>query len=130
MDYIKIYETLEECKKGSFEGSSTFAEVVQKLAAVEVDYYYVDLKLLQSTYYFLNNNIVFLPFDYKPQFSPQFNINGVKTAISRIREKKTNYVGFLDEICAAGCVGYICFITGEKVVYFGANGDMHIEPFK
>jgi uncharacterized protein YbcV (DUF1398 family) len=130
MDYIKLYETIEECNNGSFQGKISFPDVVQKLGSVGVESYYVDLRLNQTTYYLTTYNIVFLSFDYKPNFAPVFNIQGVKSAINQIREKKIDYVGFLDLICAAGCVGYFCFIGGEKVVYFGVKGDMHIEPFK
>jgi hypothetical protein len=29
----------------------------------------------------------------------------------------------------AGCIGYIVWITGRHVTYFGRNGETHVERF-
>jgi hypothetical protein len=35
----------------------------------------------------------------------------------------------MKEITEAGCVYYIAYLSGKKVIYFGRKGEMHVELF-
>ena len=39
------------------------------------------------------------------------------------------YVDFLRKTMAAGCVGYCVHIRGRRALYFGRDGDVHVERF-
>ena len=45
------------------------------------------------------------------------------------REAEVMYPQFLRLSRAAGCVGYVTWITGRHVTYFGRRGETHVERF-
>jgi uncharacterized protein YbcV (DUF1398 family) len=53
----------------------------------------------------------------------------VSRAIRAIQRGEIGYDTFLRQIMQAGCASYCVFIKGRKVVYFGRDGDCHIESF-
>jgi uncharacterized protein YbcV (DUF1398 family) len=55
---------------------------------------------------------------------------GIKTAIKRAQAgESATYADFSREIIAAGAVGYFAFLAGKRVVYYGQEGDVHVEWF-
>ncbi len=40
-----------------------------------------------------------------------------------------SYGDFLRKTMAAGCVGYFVQIAGRRALYFGRNGESHVELF-
>ena len=39
------------------------------------------------------------------------------------------YGGFSEKVMAAGCAGYLASFSGRRVLYFGRNGETHVEQF-
>lgn len=58
-----------------------------------------------------------------------FNVEGVISAIRGAQNDKVIYPEFLRLTIYAGCIGYIVWITGKQVSYFGRQGELHIEHF-
>lgn len=58
-----------------------------------------------------------------------FNQESVVLAIRKAQNDLLRYPEFLELTMAAGCVGYIVWITGRHVSYFGREGKVHIERF-
>jgi uncharacterized protein YbcV (DUF1398 family) len=55
---------------------------------------------------------------------------GIKTAIKLAQTgESATYADFSQEIIAAGVVGYFAFLAGKRVVYYGQEGDVHVEWF-
>jgi uncharacterized protein YbcV (DUF1398 family) len=49
-----------------------------------------------------------------------------------VRQSQRNehtYLDFIRKTMAAGCVGYFVQITGRRAIYFGRNGESHVELF-
>jgi uncharacterized protein YbcV (DUF1398 family) len=49
--------------------------------------------------------------------------------VRAIQQRQIGYAEFLRRIMAAGCASYEVFIGGRQAIYFGRDGDHHIEPF-
>jgi len=121
---------IEKCVSLSLKGEITFPEVVKKLKEVGVTAYYADLIRLQKTYYSQNDesHIESLKFN-PPKIAEEFFAEGVKSAIRSIQKQEIDYPEFLRQIMGSGTVSYTVFINGKKAIYFGRNGDFHIENF-
>ena len=70
----------------------------------------------------------------KLQHPPQaigatFSAAGVEAAVRASQRGEIKYVEFAARSMAAGCVGYFAQITGRQVLYFGRNGEVHVERF-
>jgi uncharacterized protein YbcV (DUF1398 family) len=59
------------------------------------------------------------------EFSPE----RVEAAIRASQRGEINYPQFLGQTMAFGCVGYFVQIAGRRALYFGRNGEVHLEPF-
>jgi uncharacterized protein YbcV (DUF1398 family) len=59
----------------------------------------------------------------------EFSAGGVDAAVRAIQAGKIQYRTFCTRIAQAGCVGYMVFLTGQRAVYYGREGDSHIEWF-
>ncbi|OAP61480.1 hypothetical protein AYL99_03683 [Fonsecaea erecta] len=50
-------------------------------------------------------------------------------AIRRVQRGETVYAEFARECVDAGVAGYFAFLTGRRVLYYGRDGDVHVEWF-
>jgi uncharacterized protein YbcV (DUF1398 family) len=80
-------EVLEECSRRSAAESITFPEVVQKLIAAGVEFYYADLYQHERTYHFPNGEI-----QYR-EFLRQIQAAGAATYSVYITGKRAIYTG-------------------------------------
>ena len=121
---------IRECSALSMQGKVTFPEVVMRLAGIGVQYYFADLARLQKTYYAANGKTHIENMDFKPpKIADKFSTDEVQSAIRAIQKQEIEYPEFLHQIIESGCAFYIVFITGKKAIYFGKNGDFHVENF-
>jgi uncharacterized protein YbcV (DUF1398 family) len=58
-----------------------------------------------------------------------FSPSADEAAIREVQRGEIVYTELLQKTKAAGCVGYFVQIAGRRVLYFGRNGDIHVEPF-
>jgi uncharacterized protein YbcV (DUF1398 family) len=123
-------ETIAECMQLSF-ADTHFPKVVQKLADAGVRSYTADLIRLRKTYHGADSDCrdEAMPLSAAPDVAETFDTAAVAAAIKNIQQQKLGYAEFLRQIMAAGCSQYRVFIGGRKAIYFGRNGDMHVEPF-
>lgn len=54
---------------------------------------------------------------------------GVVTAIKRVQAGETKYKEFAQECVDSGVMGYLAFLAGKNVLYYGRDGDVHVEWF-
>ena len=125
-----MISTVQETTRESLAGNMTFPEVVQKLAAIGVESYRVDLIRNEKTVFMPNGESIVEKLEYEG-VSPatSFSFEGVQVAVKRIQAKEIDYQEFLRQIMAAGTTFYMVYLNGKKVVYFGRNGEMNIEGF-
>jgi uncharacterized protein YbcV (DUF1398 family) len=123
-------ETIAECMKLSF-ASTPFPQVVQKLAGAGVRSYTADLIRLRKTYYDASSQsaVEAMPLTSGPAVAPQFDKASVAETIRAIQHGQIGYPEFLRKIMAAGCSHYSVYIGGRKAIYFGRDGDFHVENF-
>ena len=59
----------------------------------------------------------------------EFSKAGIVAAIRGAQSDTIRYPEFMKQAAAAGVIAYWAFFTGKKVIYFGRQGEMHIEEF-
>jgi uncharacterized protein YbcV (DUF1398 family) len=123
-------EAIEKCSQESHAGLITFPEVLGRLIAVGVESYFADYRK-QSTTYYLSSNEAYAVSMTMPsiEISASFNKEDLVTAIRGAQSDTVRYPEFLKLTMSAGCVGYIVWIAGRHVSYFGRQGEVHVEHF-
>jgi uncharacterized protein YbcV (DUF1398 family) len=123
-------EVIEESTHKSHAGLLTFPEFLGRLIAVGVESYFTDYRN-QSTTYYLSGNEAYAVLMSMPsiEIPLSFNKDGVISAIRGAQSDAVRYPEFLELTMSAGCIGYIVWITGKHVSYFGRQGEVHIEHF-
>ncbi|MDG3005022.1 hypothetical protein [Paludisphaera mucosa] len=122
---------LHDCLTQALAGRITFPEVVGRLLATGVERYDADLARMELRHYAAAGAIHVepLPLADAPAVPRTFSAEGVRSAVAAAQGREVDYPGFLRRIMAAGTVGYTAFLGGRRVVYFGRDGDCHVEPF-
>jgi uncharacterized protein YbcV (DUF1398 family) len=106
-------------------------QVVAKLAAAGVETYYTDLVQLQKVFHGVDGESLThgLPLADAGGIAHEFSESEVRSALAAIQGRQIGYEEFLHRIMRAGCMGYVVFIRGRRVLYFGRDGGFHVEPF-
>ena len=123
-------EVMHNTLAQSLAGNMTFPEVVRALTAEGVESYRTDLVRHEKTSYMPNGETHVEPFHFIPApIADGFSEAKVIAAIRAIQAQQIKYPEFLNQIAAAGTTTYSVFLNGKKAIYFGRNGDFHIENF-
>ena len=108
----------------------TFPEVVGRLAAVGVERYHADYSRQEIDRRFGGRRLPCRQHTHEPQVTAtKFDAAAVQAAVRQSQRDEHTYAEFVRKTMAAGCVGYFVQITGKLVLYFGRNGDTHVEHF-
>lgn len=122
--------TVQDCAQGSLLGELTFPQVVGRLAEMGVERYHADYSRGEITYYMPDGDSVVVATPHDPQpTGHSFASSDVAAAVLQSQRNEHSYVDFVRKTMKAGCVGYVVQITGRRVVYFGRNGESHVELF-
>lgn len=123
-------EVIEKCAHESYAGLLTFPETLGRLIEVGVESYFADYRNHSITYYLSNNEAHSVPMEIPLVEIPNsFSKDGVVSAIRGAQTDTVRYPEFLKLTMSAGCIGYIVWITGKHVSYFGRQGEVRIEHF-
>ena len=124
-------ESVAEAARATLDGSMPFPEVVRKLIEAGVEYYHVDYVALQKTFYSASGGVIKTAINYQglPPVSHDLNLELLRTAIYDSQHNGQHYREFSRRAIIAGVQGYIAFLRGQRVVYWGRSGDQHIEWF-
>ncbi len=124
-------EIVADVARAILDGSIPFPEVVRRLMETGVEYYHVDYVALQKTFYSVSGEIIKTPINYEglPSVSSDFNADALRATILESQHKGQHYRDFTRRAMSAGVQGYIAFLRGQRVTYWGRNGDQHIEWF-
>jgi uncharacterized protein YbcV (DUF1398 family) len=121
-----IHEVLAETQAGKL----IFPEVVRRLLEVGVESYVCDLATGAETFYLSGGEThlekMILPLS---PVAEDFSSPDVIAAIRGAQTDKIRYPEFIKRSAAAGVIAYWAFLTGRKVIYFGRQGDFHVEDF-
>lgn len=125
-----IRNTIEECARQSYEGSISFGQVVGNLMQAGIESYHADYRQPSTTYYLPTDENVSLVLKVPNlHISKEFDKTALQNAIRGAQRGEVKYPQFMELSMKAGCVGYIVWITGRHVTYYGRNGETHIEAF-
>ncbi|HEV7813540.1 MAG TPA: DUF1398 family protein [Janthinobacterium sp.] len=121
---------MEECVRRSHDGTIAFGDVVAKLAGAGVESYHADFRRLETTYYMPSDATYVVKISPpEAQMADAFDGAAVAAAVLAIQRGEYPYLEFLRRIMAAGCIGYMVWIAGRQVHYFGRRGEIHAEHF-
>ena len=124
-------EIVTEVARGSLDGSVPFPEVVRRLVETGVEYYHVDYVALRKRFYSAAGDVVTTPISYEglPPVAADFDVAELRAAILDSQRHGQPYREFTQRVMAAGVQGYIAFLRGQRVTYWGRGGDQHTEWF-
>jgi len=120
-----------EAARATLDGSIPFPEVGRRLIETGVEYYHVDYVALQKTFYSASGEIIRTTINYEglPPVATDFNLDSLRAAIFDSQQNGQQYTEFSKRAMNAGVQGYIAFLRGKRVTYWGRSGDQHTEWF-
>lgn len=110
--------------KSTLDGSLPFPEIVGKLIANGVESYHVDYAARSFTFYSASGAVVTAPLTMEnlPPVSGDFDGAALKAAILDSQQHGQKIRDFCGRAMRAGVQGYIAFLRGRRVTYFGRQG--------
>jgi len=111
-------------------GDLTFPETVGRLLAVGIESYFVDFASGRETLYATDGSThteeLRLPHH---AIAAELSAADIRAAIRGAQTDTIRYPEFVKRATASGVIAYWAFLTGKRVIYFGRQGDIHIEEF-
>jgi uncharacterized protein YbcV (DUF1398 family) len=122
--------TLEDYAQKSYAGTMNFPTLIGKLIALGVSAYFADYRRGETIYYLVDDETYAIKLNVtKLAIAEAFQSDKVIEAVRAAQNGLVHYPEFVERTMAAGCIGYIVWIAGRHVQYFGQRGDVHIEHF-
>jgi len=124
-------DVINSLAKATLDGFMPFSQIVGKLIAEGVEYYHVDYPSSSFTFYTAAGSIVTtaILFEGLPDVASVFDAEALKAAIMDSQQHGQNFRQFCERAMLAGVQGYFAFLRGQRVTYFGRQGDQHVEWF-
>lgn len=127
---VQTQEIIEACVAGSQAGTRSFGEVVGALVGCGIESYRVDYRQGAATYFLPSEASHTVTFGgHEGAIADGFDHDAVVEAIRGAQSGVVKYPEFVRRTMQAGCVGYVVWIVGRHVVYFGRRGESHVEHF-
>lgn len=122
--------TIESTFKASNEGRIHFGDVIRQLMSVQVEAYWVDYRSARSTYYLPDGQTLDLVGESNATpIGNVFDTAVIRATIKAAQQGQVMYPEFKRLTLTAGCIGYMVWIAGRHVSYFGRQGEVHVERF-
>jgi uncharacterized protein YbcV (DUF1398 family) len=117
--------------RATFTGSMPFPEIVASLIGNGVEYYFVDYASKSFTFYSAEGAVAHAPLSFEdlPAIAENFDKASLRAAILDSQQHGQQIRDFSKRAVAAGVQGYFAFLRGQRVTYFGRQGDQHTEWF-
>ena len=123
-------EVVQRCAHGALTGELAFPDIIGRLAQIGVERYHADYSRREITYYLADGDSLVVATPHPAHATAvEFSASAVAAAVGQSQRNEHTYLDFIQKTMAAGCVGYFVQITGRRVVYFGRNGESHVEHF-
>ncbi len=124
-------QIVTEAARATLNGSLPFPQIVGQLIETGVEYYHVDYVALRKSFYSAAGDVVTTPISYEglPPVAADFDVAGLRAAILDSQRNGQHYRDFTRRAMEAGVQGYIAFLRGQRVTYWGRAGDQHTEWF-
>jgi uncharacterized protein YbcV (DUF1398 family) len=126
MNTAVMHEVMAETQAGKL----IFPEVVRRLSEIGVESYLVDFATGKETFYTAAGETYVEAMTLHPtSVAADFSKAGIVAAIRGAQADTVRYPEFVKRATHAGVIAYWAYLAGEKVVYLGRKGEMHIEEF-
>lgn len=127
MDTAIIHDTARR----TLEGTISFPEVVKNLLGAGVEYYHVDYVARRKTFYGADGSVATTAIAYEnlPVVASDFAADQLRAAILDSQRHGQKYRDFTRRAMEAGVQSYTAFLRGQRVTYWGRQGDAHTEWF-
>jgi uncharacterized protein YbcV (DUF1398 family) len=124
-------EIILETSRATLADTISFPEVVRRLLAAGVEYYHVDYVGMRKTFYGADGDVAVTAITYEglPPVAPNFSVEELRAAIIDSQHNRQKYRDFTRRAMNAGVQGYLAFLRGQRVTYWGRGGDQHTEWF-
>lgn len=125
-------EIIHDIARRTHAGTISFPDVVRSLLAAGVEFYHVDYIARRQVCYAAAGDTIAatpIPFEGLPAVAADFDAAALKAAIADSQRHGQSYRDFTRRAMAAGVQGYFAFLRGQRVTYFGRQGDQHTEWF-
>jgi len=124
-------EIVAEAARASLSGALPFPEIVRRLIETGVETYHVDYVALRMTFYSGTGEVMSTPllFEGLPTVATDFDAPALRAAILDSQRHGQHFRDFSRRAIEAGVQGYMAFLRGQRVTYWGRGGDQHTEWF-
>ena len=122
---------IQALSTATLDGSMPFPEIVGKLIEQGVEYYHVDYVIHLKTFYTRQGQWQETAITYQnlPDIAETLDQVALLAAIRDSQLNHQSYYNFSYRAMQAGVQGYIAFLRGKHVTYWGRDGSQHIEWF-
>lgn len=123
-------QLIRDAAKGSSEGRLHFGQVLGMLTEAGVESYLVDYRAQRTSYHVKHGSPLEIetPMPDAP-IADQWDVAALQAAIRGSQQGVVRYPEFKLLSKQAGCVGYVVWLAGRHVTYFGRRGEQHVERF-
>ena len=124
-------DTVLASVQASLEGSMPFPQIVGNLIADGVEYYHVDYVSKSFIFYSAVGAVLHAPLSFEglPLIAENFDVVELRAAILDSQQNGQKFRLFCQRAMSAGVQGYFAFLRGQRVTYFGRQGDQYTEWF-
>jgi uncharacterized protein YbcV (DUF1398 family) len=124
-------QVIAEASRATLAGTAPFPEIVRHLLETGVESYHVDYVVLRKTFYSAAGESVSTPilFEGLPSVAADFDAAGLRAAILDSQRHGQTFRDFTRRAMQAGVQGYMAFLRGKRVTYWGRDGEQHTEWF-
>lgn len=117
--------------QATLSGTMPFPQIVVQLMEAGVEFYHVDYLGRRKTFYDGEGATVSLPIPWEnlPPVAVDFDVAGLRANILDSQQNHQSWSDFSIRAMKGGVQGYFAFLRGQRVTYFGRQGDQHTEWF-
>lgn len=117
--------------QATLSGTMPFPQIVRQLMEAGVEFYHVDYLGRRKTFHDGEGATVSLPIPWEnlPPVAVDFDIAGLRANILDSQQNHQSWSDFSIRAMKGGVQGYFAFLRGQRVTYFGRQGDQHTEWF-
>ena len=130
-EYIMNTTIIIEVARKTLAGEIPFPDIVAQLLAADVSIITSITSVGKRPFYGVHGDAVVTPISYEglPPVASEFSVEELRADIFDSQRNSQPYRDFTSRALAAGTQGYFAFLTGQRVTYFGRQGDQHTEWF-
>jgi uncharacterized protein YbcV (DUF1398 family) len=124
-------DIITDAAHATLTGELSFPQIVGLLIEAGVEFYHVDYLALQKTFYSGEGAIVStpIPLENLPPVAADFDATALHANIHDSQQNHQSWHDFTVRAMSGGVQGYFAFLRGQRVTYFGRQGDQHTEWF-